>query len=239
MNSGPGLMHQFGNSCLKPDAQARSGGKLAEFDEFHCERLVEFEVPGIGRWEIRCNRAEIAFGVKVPVEALTVDMKAGWTEDLVADRVLSASVEIGVADPGGMARVSQGGHVEFDDDGVKSGGIRGGAEVRVGDKSTAGPLEIGVKGSAGVGIEFDRTGVTDVRIEAGVKSQASSTGKGIDPPGGTSGTSTGTGQQGSSVGSSDGTKAGAQASAELKGSWSWNAGASARASGNFKSTFLK
>ncbi len=239
LNSGPGLMHQFGNSCLKPDARASSGGRLADFDEIHCERLVEFEVPGIGRWEIRCNRAEIAFGVKVPLEALTVDMKGGWTEDLVKDRLLSASAEIGVADPKGMVRVSQGGHVEFEDGSVTSGGIHGGAEVRVGDKSTAGPLEIGVKASGRVGIEFDRTGVTDVRIEGGVKSQASSTVKGFDPAEGTAGRGMGTGQQGSTAGISDGTKAGAQASAEVRGSWSWNAGASARASASFKSTFVK
>jgi tetratricopeptide (TPR) repeat protein len=239
LNSGPGLMHQFGNSCLKPDARARSGGKLADFDEIHCERLVEFEVPGIGRWEVRCNRAEIAFGVKVPLEALTVDMKGGWTEDLVKDRVLTASAEVGVADPKGTVRVSQGGHLEFDDDGVRSGGIRGGVEVRVGDKSTAGPLEIGMKSGGSVGIEFDRTGVTDLRIEAGVKSQASSTVKGLDSPEGTAARSTGTGQQGSAVGIGDGTKAGAQASAEVKGSWSWNAGVSAKTSANVRSTFVK
>ena len=146
LNSGPGLMHQYGNSCLKPEAARKAGGPLADFDDIHCEHLVDFTVPGIGSTKVRCNRMETT------LEPFASPIKVRWEEDLNKDRVLSASAQIDVQG----ARV--GGRGEFDDGGLKGGGAFAG----IGE--SAGPMDA----QAGVQIEFDRSGVTDIRATAEV-----------------------------------------------------------------------
>jgi Tfp pilus assembly protein PilF len=146
LNSGPGLMHQYGNSCLKPEAARKAGGPLADFDDIHCEHLVDFTVPGIGSIKVRCNRMETT------LEPFASPIKVKWEEDLNKDRVLNASAQIDVQG----ARV--GGRGEFDDSGLKGGGAFAG----IGE--SAGPVDA----QAGVQIEFDRSGVTDIRATAEV-----------------------------------------------------------------------
>lgn len=148
VNDGPGLLHQFGNSCLKPDRPGKSGGKLADFDEINCQHIVSFTVPGVGRIDVRCNRME------TKLEPLGLDFEAGWTEDLIKDRVLAASVEIEIEG------VTVGARGEFDDLGLKGGQVTAGIDV------DAGPLEGRFDA---VTIEFDRTGVTDVRSQAEIR----------------------------------------------------------------------
>ncbi|MCI1193372.1 tetratricopeptide repeat protein [Calidifontimicrobium sp. SYSU G02091] len=191
VNDGPGLLHQFGNSCLKPDRPGKSGGKLADFDEINCQHIVSFTVPGFGRIDVRCNRMDTT------LDPIVVPFKAQWSEDLNKDRVLSASAAVS------MKGVSVSGRGEFDDQGLARGGVQVGAGVST--SVGAGPLEVGLDASATVGIEFDRGGITDVRLEGDVGASVSSTVAG----------------------------AGTQVNTNLGGTWSWNAGASATASGGF------
>jgi hypothetical protein len=198
LNSGPGLLHQFGNSCLKPDAPAKSGGKLADFDEVNCQHIVHLDAPGFGSIDVRCNRMETT------LDPIVIPFKISWTEDLNKDRVLSASAEIEIEG------VTVGGHGEFDERGLKSGGVEVGAGV--GRDVSSGPFKAGVEASGKVGIEFDRSGITDIRIEGGVGSKAAA-----------------------AVASTPGASASSSASAGVNSTWSWNAGASAAASGGFSS----
>lgn len=191
LNDGPGLMHQFGNSCLKPDRPGKPGGKLADFDELNCQHIVSLTVPGFGRIDVRCNRMDTT------LDPIVVPFKAQWSEDLNTDRVLSASAAVSIKG------VSVAGRGEFDDQGLARGGVQVGAGV--GTSVGAGPLEVGLDASATVGIEFDRGGITDVRLEGGIGASVSSTVAG----------------------------AGTEVNTNLGGTWSWNAGASATASGGF------
>ncbi|MCS7101769.1 MAG: tetratricopeptide repeat protein [Burkholderiaceae bacterium] len=186
----------YRNICIKGRSHGqarRGGGTLADFDDLHCQHIVDFTVHGIGSIQVHCNRME------TKLEPFGVPLRAGWTEDLNKDRVLTASVEV---DAKGM---TVGGRGEFDEQGLTRGGVSvsGGVDTR----AAGGPLEIGVSARGGIGVEFDRSGVTDVRIEAGIGAQV--------------------------AGSLPGTQAGTQAGTKVSGTWSWNAGASAGASGNF------
>lgn len=218
---GNGIGNYAGVCLLRPQARTPRH-KLVDFDEMNCQHLVSFAVPGIGRYDIRCNRAT------VELDPFGIPLKARWSEDLIKDRVLTASVEIGkeIAD---IVNVTVGAHGEFDDDGLRSGGVSVKAEVDVikaagkvvtpgGDSSklgTAGPLEVGMGARGGVGVEFGRNGVTDVIIEGGVGAKA-----------------------GSTTGETEAASPGVQVKTDVGGTWSWNAGASAGASGGFDRTLF-
>ena len=155
-------------------------------------------MPGFGSIDVRCNRMETT------LDPIVIPIKAKWTEDLNKDRVLSASAEIDIEG------VTVGGHGEFDERGLKSGGVEVGAGV--GRDVSSGPFKAGVEASGKVGIEFDRSGITDIRIEGGVGSKASTT-----------------------VASTPAASASSGVSTAVNSTWSWNAGASAAASGGFSS----
>jgi Tfp pilus assembly protein PilF len=181
----------------RPEQPARhAGGKLADFDDLHCQHLVELVVPGFGSISVHCNRMD------TKLDPIVLPFKASWTEDLNKDRVLRASAEIAIES------VTVGGHGEFDDKGLKSGGVEAGAGV--GRDVASGPFKAGVEASGKVGIEFDRSGITDIRIEGGVGSKATTT-----------------------VASTPAASASSSVSTGVTSSWSWNAGASAAASGGF------
>jgi len=214
---GVGMIPPYDQVCLhKPRAHSPRRG-LLDFDAMNCQHLVSFAVAGIGRYDIRCNSAS------VELEPFALPFKARWTEDLNKDRVLSASVEVG-REISEIAKASVGVHGEFDDRGLKSGGVRVGAEVdamkaardvvkgpgETAPLGVASPLELGLSARGGVGVEFDRSGITDVRIDSGVGAKASS-----------------------SVGKTDAASAGAQLNTDVGGNWSWNAGTSAAVSGGF------
>jgi len=195
LNAGGLLLHP----CLRQfKAKGKSNGKLPDFDEVNCQHLVHLGVPGFGSIDVRCNRMETT------LDPIAVPIKAKWTEDLNKDRVLSASAEIEIEG------VTVGGHGEFDEQGLGSGGVAVGAGV--GSDRSSGPFKAGVEATGKVGIEFDRSGITDVRIEGGVGSKATT-----------------------SVASTDAATASSSASAGVNSSWSWSGGASAAASGGFSS----
>ncbi len=182
--------------CRPAQPARHAGGKLREFDDLQCQHLVELVVPGFGSIAVRCNRMD------TKLDPIVLPFKASWSEDLAKDRVIRASAEI-EADG-----VSVGGHSEFDDRGLRSGGIGVGIDAGVSVK--AGPMKAGVGTSAKAGIEFDRSGITDIRFEGGVGAQAAA-----------------------SAGATDAGAASAAVKAGTTSAWSWNAGASAAASGGF------
>lgn len=197
----------FNTSCLTNPKAKPPKVKLLDFDAMNCQHVISFAVPGIGHYEIECNSAHVV------LDPFALPLKVAWAEDLIKDRVVNASVEIDIA-----KGVKVSGHGEFDDDGLVRGDVGVGVtgkvvsgtdvgprDVRGGSK--AGPLEIGGKIGATVTVDFDRSGVTDVRVEGKVGAEATS---GID-----------------------GTGAGTQVTTEVKGNWSWNGGTSASVSGGF------
>jgi hypothetical protein len=223
-----GIYHSgfFGNGidnyaqvCLlnKKKEPATRKHKLVDFDEMNCGHTISFAVPGIGRYDIRCNTASIE------LDPFASPAKVKWSEDLIKDRVLTASVEIGKEIAEGV-KVTVGAQGEFDEQGLRRGSVGANVEVdvakAVGEVVTpdgravqvgsAGPGSLGLDARAGVGVEFDRSGVTDVRIHAGVGAKASST-----------------------VAQTDAASPGVQAGTQVSGTWSWNAGTSASVSGNF------
>jgi hypothetical protein len=211
------LLHGYWNACGRDNGKKPGKGKLADFDDIHCEYISTLSL-GVGTITTRCNKMESRF------DAAFSPVTVAWTEDLIKDHLLNASAEVQIE------AVTVGAHGEFDDEGLAGGGVSVGAKAGIGtekvidkvtgktgtqialggEKLSAGPLEIGVSVKGTVGIEFDRTGITDVRIEAGVGSSASSIIGKTEAAGGTS-----------------------QVSTDVKSSWSWNAGASALSSGNF------
>jgi len=190
---GAGMVYPYEQICLLRPAAKPPKHKLVDFDEMNCQHVVTFAAPGIGRFDIRCNIASVA------LDPFALPFKARWTEDLMKDRVLTASAEID------LKGATVGGHGEFDDGGLSRGGVSVGTGIDAGQK--AGPLEVGVSAGGRVGVEFDRTGITDVRIETSVGASAKS---GIEDA-----------------------STGSQVKTEVTGTWSWNGGASASASGGF------
>jgi Tfp pilus assembly protein PilF len=196
LNAGPGLAQ---SPCLlQLKAKEKASGKLADFDEVNCQHIVHLGVSGFGSIDVRCNRMETT------LDPIVLPFKASWTEDLNKDRVLSASAEITIEG------VTVGGHGEFDEQGLKSGGVEVGAGV--GRDVSSGPFKAGVEASGKVGIEFDRSGITDIRIEGGVGSKATTT-----------------------VASTPAASASSSVSTGVNSTWSWSGGTSASASGGFSS----
>ncbi len=196
INAGPGLPQ---SPCLlQLRAKDKPAGKLADFDEVNCQHIVHLGVPGFGSIDVRCNRMDTT------LDPIVIPIKVKWAEDLNKDRVLSASAEVEIEG------VAVGGHGEFDEQGLKSGGVEVGGGV--GRDVSSGPFKAGVEASGKVGIEFDRSGITDIRIESGVGSKATTT-----------------------VASAPAASASSSISTGVNSAWSWNAGASAAASGGFSS----
>ena len=157
---GAGMAYPYERICLLRPAAKPPRHKLVDFDEMNCQHVVSFAAPGIGRFDIRCNSAS------VEIDPIALPFKVKWTEDLIKDRVLTASAEID------LKGVTVGGRGEFDDDGIARGGVSVGTGIGAGQK--AGPLEVGVSAGGRVGVDFDRSGITDVRIETNVGASAKS-----------------------------------------------------------------
>ena len=192
--------------CFKGAKKSQSTGKLPQFDDIHCDYISTLTLPGVGTIVSRCNVTEANF------EPIFAPFKASWASDVAKDRVLRASAQVSID------FVTVGGHSEFDDKGLASGGLRVGATANLAEMLDraplkGGPLEIGVEVGVTAGLEFDRSGLTDVSVNAGVEATASST-----------------------IGK---TEAAASKSAVTSGAdatWSWNSGFSGDVSGGFNSS---
>ncbi|MBI5462975.1 MAG: hypothetical protein HY941_12390 [Gammaproteobacteria bacterium] len=190
--------------CFKDAQPSKGGGKLANFDDIHCEYISTLTLPGVGEIVSRCNKSEANFN---PIFA---PGKASWVteiDDNNNNRLLSASAQVSID------AVTVGGHGEFDTDGMKSGGLSVGASADLGPKLSGGPLEIGVEVGVTANLEFDRSGLTDVGINAGVESKTSST-----------------------IGKTDAAKSQAAMKAGANSTWSWSSGFSGEVSGGFNSS---
>lgn len=180
--------------CFQAKAGAGGAGKLAEFDDIHCEYLSTLEMPGLGTIVSRCNVIEAT------LDPIFAPFKASWAKDVSKDRLLRASAAVTIEG------VTVGGHSEFDAQGLASGGLSVGVTTDLADrlgtrKLKGGPLEIGVELGVTAGLEFDRGGLADVTLEAGVQSKTSS-----------------------SIGKTEMAESKSAVTTGLKGSWSWNAG---------------
>jgi hypothetical protein len=190
--------------CFAIPEPPKGGGKLADFDDIHCEYVSTLEMPNVGSIVSRCNVTEANF------DPIFAPFKASWATRINDDnstQLTRASAQISIDG------VTVGGHSEFDADGMKSGGLSAGISTDLGPKLKGGPLEIGVKVGATAGIEFDRGGITDVSITAGVDSKTSST-----------------------IGDTGMAKSEASVKAGVESSWSWNAGFGGGSSAGFDSS---
>lgn len=190
--------------CFKAPKPGKGGGKLANFDDVQCEYISTLNMPGVGSIVSRCNVTEANF------EPIFAPFEASWTTQINDDNTnsltrASAAVSIDA--------VTVGGHSEFDSDGMKSGGLRAGVSTDLGPKLEGGPLEIGVEVGVTAGLEFDRGGITDVSINAGVESKTSST-----------------------IGKTEAAQSQSAMQAGANSTWSWNSGFSGAVSGGFNSS---
>lgn len=191
--------------CFKgPKPGGKGGGKLANFDDIHCEYISTLNMPGVGSIVSRCNATEANF------EPMFAPFEASWATQINDDNtnsLMRASAQVSID------AVTVGGHSEFDAEGLKSGGLSGGVSTDLGPKLEGGPLEIGVEVGVTAGLEFDRGGITDVSINAGVESKTSST-----------------------IGKTEAAKSQSAMKAGANSTWSWNSGFSGEVSGGFNSS---
>jgi len=190
--------------CFEQPPPPKGGGKLANFDDFHCEYISTMNMPGVGSIVSRCNVTEARFD---PVFA---PFKASWTaeiDDNNNNHLTRASAQVSIEG------VTAGGHSEFDADGMKSGGLSVGVTTDLGPKLKGGPLEIGVEVGVTMGMEFDRSGITDVSVNAGVESSSTST-----------------------IGDTGVAKSEAGVTAGANSTWSWNSGFSGDVGAGFDSS---
>jgi len=196
-----GLYDARRSACFSNATPKSSPKKLADFDDIHCMYISRLDMLGVGAMEFRCNSSSATFN------PLFAPFNASWEVEAGTNRLLRASA--GVKADG----VEVSGHSEFDTSGWKSGGISAGVSVGIGPKVAGGPLEIGLEGSATVGIEVDRGGVTDVVFGGGIEASGSST-----------------------IGDTGAAKSEAGVKAGANSSWSWNAGYSGEVSAGFDSS---
>lgn len=189
------------NQAAKP---GKAGGKLANFDDIHCEYISTLNMPKVGSITSRCNVTEANFN---PIFA---PFEASWATRINDDNtnsLMRASAAVSVD------AVTVGGHSEFDAEGMKSGGLSVGASAGLGPKLEGGPLEIGVEVGVTAGLEFDRGGITDVSVNAGIESKTSST-----------------------IGKTEAAQSQSAVKAGANSTWSWNSGFSGAVSGGFDSS---
>lgn len=190
--------------CFAIPEPPKGGGKLAKFEDIHCEYISTLNMPGVGSIVSRCNMTEANF------DPIFAPFSTSWTSEIADDNtnhLRRASAQISIEG------ISVGGHSEFDADGIRSGGLTVGASTDLGPKLQGGPLEIGVEVGITAGIEFDRGGITDVSISAGMESKTSST-----------------------IGDTGAAKSQSAMTADVNSTWSWNAGFSGDAGAGFDSS---
>jgi hypothetical protein len=187
--------------CFKGDKKPSTAGKLPEFDDFHCEYVSTMNMPGVGSIVSRCNVTEANF------DPIFAPFQASWASDVAKDRLLRASAQVSID------AVTVGGHSEFDDWGLASGGLTVGVTTDIGPGLKGGPLEIGVEVGVTAGLEFDRSGLTDVSVNAGVEAKASST-----------------------IGKTEAASSKSAVTSGTNATWSWNSGFGGDVSGNFNSS---
>lgn len=139
--------------------------RLSDYEDTHCEEAGRFGLPGFALMTIHCNKVTYEF------EPALMPVSASWTSRDTGRGGETALVQATAAIS--IDGVTVSGHSEFAEDGWSSGGISvsGGTGVSEG----RGPLEIGVGVEVSGTVEFDRSGVTDIRVDAEGSIKASGT----------------------------------------------------------------
>jgi hypothetical protein len=161
-----GYVSQRRNTCWRGAKSARKVSKLREFNDIHCAYITELKIPNVGTMAFRCDTTE------VKLEPALAPFEAAWTTKYTGRggemMLLSASASVSVD------AVKIGGHSEFDESGWTGGGVNVGVSSDLGGVKS-GPLEVGVEASATVTLEFDRNGLSDASVKAGIEAKTSST----------------------------------------------------------------
>jgi tetratricopeptide (TPR) repeat protein len=142
--------------CAEDDDKKSTRHKLADWNDLHCDRNVTYTMPFTGTMNFTCNTTEIH------LDPLLLPFEMRYQENLNTNEMLFCSGKIG------MGPVKMGGEYDV----VQQTGK---AEIGYSkdiDKGYIGPVPVEAKAEATVGIEFDKSGVSDFIMEAGVEIEA-------------------------------------------------------------------
>jgi tetratricopeptide (TPR) repeat protein len=142
---------------------SKSGGKLAEFDDVHCDYHSQLSTP-VGTIKTDCSRMTTQLDLKF----IKLGLKQDMNKETFNDQFMSCSVEVGVSAGAGIkngplkaeASVGAAVGVEFDRGGLKDVVVKVNAGVSVGTDVIEGGSMAGV-------------GVGDLSADAGVQGQVS------------------------------------------------------------------
>ena len=158
-----GLMEQRKHACLTKKPGKADKFQLANFDDIHCMYIATWRSP-IGTITSRCNVLVATFDPAFsPFKASWAVENTGKGDDM---RWLNASAELTVD------AVTVGGHLEFDADGIKSGGASASVSAPVGSRAKVGPVEMGADVGVSAAAEFTREGFRGLNVRAGVTGSA-------------------------------------------------------------------
>ncbi len=142
--------------CADDDDKKPASHKLADWNDLHCDRNVTYTMPFTGTMNFTCNTTEIH------LDPFLLPFEVRYKENLNTNEMLFCSGKIG------MGPVKMGGEYDV----VQQTGK---AEIGYSkdiDKGYLGPVPVEATAEATVGIEFDKSGVTDFVMEAGVEIEA-------------------------------------------------------------------
>jgi tetratricopeptide (TPR) repeat protein len=191
--------------CLEEGEKKTATHKITEWNDLHCDKDIQFNVPGTGYWRFTCNTTELH------LEPLLLPFEVHYKENLNTAEMISASAAVSIKrEIGGIkTSVKVGGGYDAVKGTVK---LEGGLSTKIGDFTIGGkdmggmPVKVGAGG--GGFIEFDKNGVSDLGFKGGIEAKPDITIK--------------------DNGADREIRAG---KIEAGGKWSWNAGPSGVAKG--------
>lgn len=158
--------------CEEKKTDTAKGGKLAEFDDVHCEYHSTLKLAG-STISVDCSRMTTELDLKF----IKLGMKQDMNKETFGDQFMNGSVElglehsIGISDAGPLkaeASVGVAGRVEFDRNGITDIILKGSAGISAGTNIIeAGEKAADTKGSAG-----DK-GVSDLTVSIGAEGKVS------------------------------------------------------------------
>ena len=142
--------------CMEEDEKKTATHKLAEWNDLHCDRDVTYTMPLTGSMRFTCNTTEIH------LDPLMFPFEGTYRENLNTNKMLYFSGKIG------MGPVKVGGAYDVEQ---QTGEIKVGYSKDI-KKGYLGPIPIEATAEATVGIEIDKSGVSDFVMETGVEVKA-------------------------------------------------------------------
>ena len=143
-------------SCMEDDSKKSANHKLAEWNDLHCDRDVTYTMPLTGSMRFTCNTTEIH------LDPFLFPFEGTYRENLNTNKMLYFSGKIG------MGPVKVGGAYDVEQ---QTGEIKVGYSKDI-KKGYLGPIPIEATAEATVGIEIDKSGVSDFVIETEVEVKA-------------------------------------------------------------------